>query len=216
MISINKMTRFLDWVKKKMKLDFNSNRAEDRIVFRGEVYGCNLGIGIGSEKRKHRPALVLQNNVGNRHSPNTIIAPITNSEGVKKVSAKIPENKYKRKGKNYYLSGFVDLSQIRIVSKSRLTSKFTDKKFDNSDMKRINVKLLSSIGLYSKYEKMVNQRKRDKIKIDELLDKNYSLNQENRRLKDAIQNNVEGETIQEIIVKTDDNEYIHSFEWFDF
>jgi len=216
MISINKMTRFLDWVKKKMKLDFNSNRAEDRIVFRGEVYGCNLGIGIGSEKRKHRPALVLQNNVGNRHSPNTIIAPITNSEGVKKVSAKIPKNKYKRKGKNYYLSGFVDLSQIRIVSKSRLTSKFTDRKFDDSDMRRVNVKLLSSVGLYSKYEKMVNQRKRDKIKIDELLDKNYSLNQENRRLKDAIQNNVEGETIQEIIVKTDDNEYIHSFEWFDF
>jgi mRNA interferase MazF len=212
MVSIDKMTRFLDWVKKKMKLDFNSKRAEDRIVFRGEVYGCNLGIGIGSEKRKHRPALVLQNDVGNRHSPNTIIAPITNSKGVKKVSSKIPEDKYKRKGKSYYLSGYVDLSQIRIVSKSRLTSKFTDKKFDKNDMKRINVKLLSSVGLYSKYEKMVNQRKRDKSKIDELLDENYTLNQENQRLKDGIQNNFEGETIQEIIVKTDDNEYVHSFE----
>jgi len=216
MIPINKMTRFLDWVKKKIKLDFDSNRAEERIVFRGEVYGCNLGIGVGSEKRKHRPALVLQNDAGNKYSGNTIIAPITNSEGVKKISAKIPKNKYKRKDKNYYLSGYVDLSQIRIVSKSRLTSKFTDKKFDDNDMKRVNVKLLSSVGLYSKYEKMVNQRKRDKNKINELLDENYSLNQENQRLKDGIQNNVDGETIQEIIVKTDDNEYVHSFEWFDF
>lgn len=212
MVPINKMTRFLDWVKKKIKLDFNSNKAEDRIVFRGEVYGCNLGIGIGSEKRKHRPALVLQNDTGNRFSGNTIIAPITNSEGVKKVSAKIPENKYKRKGKNYYLSGYVDLSQIRIISKSRLTSKFIANKFDDNDMKRVNVKLLSSVGLYSKYEKMINQRKRDKIKIDELLDENYSLNQENKRLKDSIQNKVEDENIKEIIIKTDDNEYAHSFE----
>jgi len=212
MVSINKMTRFLDWVKKKIKLDFNSNKAEDRIVFRGEVYGCNLGIGIGSEKRKHRPALVLQNDTGNRFSGNTIIAPITNSEGVKKVSAKIPENKYKRKGKNYYLSGYVDLSQIRIISKSRLTSKFIANKFDDNDMKRVNIKLLSSVGLYSKYEKMMNQRKRDKSKIDELLDENYSLNQENQRLKDSIQNEVEGENVKEIIIKTNDNEYAHSFE----
>jgi len=212
MVSINKMTRFLDWVKKKIKLDFNSNKAEDRIVFRGEVYGCNLGIGIGSEKRKHRPALVLQNDTGNRFSGNTIIAPITNSEGVKKVSAKIPENKYKRKGKNYYLSGYVDLSQIRIISKSRLTSKFIANKFDDNDMKRVNIKLLSSVGLYSKYEKMMNQRKRDKSKIDELLNENYSLNQENQRLKDSIQNEVEGENVKEIIIKTNDNEYAHSFE----
>lgn len=212
MIPIDKMTRFLDWVKKKIKLDFNSNRAKDRIIFRGEVYGCNLGIGIGSEKRKHRPALVLQNDTGNRFSSNTIIAPITKSKGIEKVSAKIPTDKYKRKGKSYYLKGYVDLSQVRIVSKSRLTSKFIDGKFDDNDMKRVNIKLLSSVGLYNKYEKMVNQRKRDKDKIEELLDKNHSLNQENNQLKDAIQNNVEGETVQEIIVKTDKSEYVHSLE----
>jgi mRNA interferase MazF len=211
MMPIDKINRFLDWVKKKIKLDFNSNKAKNRIIFRGEVYGCNLGIGIGSEKRKHRPALILQNDTGNKFSSNTIIAPITNSKGIKKVSAKIPENKYKRKGKNYYLSGYVDLSQIRIVSKSRLTSKFIDKKFDKNDMKRVNVKILSSIGLYSKYKKMINQRKRDKSKIDELLDDNYSLNKENKRLKNTIQNEIDNETIKEIIIKTDDNKYVHSF-----
>lgn len=212
MMPIDKINKFLDWVKKKIKLDHNSNRARNRIIFRGEVYGCNLGIGIGSEKRKHRPALILQNDTGNKFSSNTIIAPITNSKGIKKVSAKIPENKYKRKGKNYYLSGYVDLSQIRIVSKSRLTSKFIDKKFDKNDMKRVNIKILSSIGLYSKYEKMINQRKRDKSKIDELLDDNYFLTQENKRLKNKIQNEIDNETIKEIIIKTEDNKYVHSFE----
>jgi mRNA interferase MazF len=210
MISIDKITRFLDWVKKQIRLDYRSSKAKDRIVFRGEVYGCDLGIGIGSEKRKHRPALILQNDTGNKFSSNTIIAPITKSEGIKNVSAKIPENKYKRKGKNYYLKGYVDLSQVRIVSKSRLTSKFIANKLDDNDMRKVNIKLLSSIGLYNKYKKMIKQRERDKIKIEELLDENYSLNKENKRLKEEIQNEIDGEVVQEIIVRTDNNEYIHS------
>jgi len=212
MITIDKMTKFLDWVKKKIKLDLRSKKTKDRIIFRGEVYGCDLGIGIGSEKRKHRPALILQNNAGNKFSPNTIIAPITKSKGIERVSAKIPTNKYKRKGKDYYLKGYVDLSQVRIVSKSRLTSKFIHNKFDENDMRRVNIKLLSSVGLYNKYEKMVNQRKRDKTKIEDLLDENYSLNQKNNQLKETIQNEIDGEKIQEIIIRTENNEYVHVLE----
>ena len=44
---------------------------------RGEVYLVNFDPVIGAEIRKTRPALILQNDVGNRHSPVTIVAAIT-------------------------------------------------------------------------------------------------------------------------------------------
>lgn len=44
---------------------------------RGEVYLVNFDPVIGAEIRKTRPALVLQNDIANRHSPVTIVAAIT-------------------------------------------------------------------------------------------------------------------------------------------
>ena len=44
---------------------------------RGEVYLVNFDPTIGSEIRKTRPALILQNDVANRHSPITIVAAIS-------------------------------------------------------------------------------------------------------------------------------------------
>jgi mRNA interferase MazF len=44
---------------------------------RGEVYLVNFDPVIGSEIRKTRPALILQNDIANRHSPLTIVAAIT-------------------------------------------------------------------------------------------------------------------------------------------
>ena len=44
---------------------------------RGEVYLVNFDPVIGSEIRKTRPALILQNDVANRHSPVTIVAAIS-------------------------------------------------------------------------------------------------------------------------------------------
>ena len=44
---------------------------------RGEVYWVSFDPTVGAEIRKTRPALVLQNDVANRHSPITIVAAIT-------------------------------------------------------------------------------------------------------------------------------------------
>ena len=46
-------------------------------VRRGEVYLVRFDPTEGSETRKTRPALVLQNDIANRHSPITIVAAIT-------------------------------------------------------------------------------------------------------------------------------------------
>lgn len=47
------------------------------IVQRGDIYYADLGERIGSEQSGLRPVLIIQNNVGNLHSPTVIIAPLT-------------------------------------------------------------------------------------------------------------------------------------------
>lgn len=46
-------------------------------VLRGEVYLCDLGTPYGHEQGKLRPVIVVQNDVGNSHSPTTIVVPVT-------------------------------------------------------------------------------------------------------------------------------------------
>ncbi len=46
-------------------------------VHRGEIYWVELDPVKGSEQGGLRPALVVQNDVGNRHSPTTVVVAIT-------------------------------------------------------------------------------------------------------------------------------------------
>ena len=46
---------------------------------RGEVYWVDWPEGRGSEQRGRRPALVVQNNRGNRSSPTTVLAAISSA-----------------------------------------------------------------------------------------------------------------------------------------
>lgn len=48
-----------------------------REIKRGEIYWVDWGPGRGSEMSGLRPALIIQNDVGNKFSPNTIVAAIT-------------------------------------------------------------------------------------------------------------------------------------------
>jgi len=44
---------------------------------RGEIYLVNFDPTVGSEIKKTRPALILQNDIANQYSPITIVAAIT-------------------------------------------------------------------------------------------------------------------------------------------
>ena len=44
---------------------------------RGDIYFIRLGSGTGSEQSGTRPAVILQNDVGNTHSPTLIVATLT-------------------------------------------------------------------------------------------------------------------------------------------
>jgi mRNA interferase MazF len=48
-------------------------------VKRGEIYWVEFDPVKGSEQGGLRPALVVQNDVGNRHSPTTVVVAITRS-----------------------------------------------------------------------------------------------------------------------------------------
>ena len=64
-IDLNKVQRFLDWLKTQLYLDTLVVNASRRVVKRGQVYRCNFGMGIGSEMQKERPAVIVQNSIGN-------------------------------------------------------------------------------------------------------------------------------------------------------
>ena len=46
-------------------------------VHRGEVFYADLSPVVGSEQGGIRPVLIIQNDIGNRHSPTVIAAAIT-------------------------------------------------------------------------------------------------------------------------------------------
>ncbi len=87
---------------------------------RGEVYLVNFDPTIGAEIRKTRPALVIQNDVANRHSPITIIAAITSrfDQHIYPTDAlvKAPEG-------GLSVDSVVLLNQIRSIDRQRLVKK---------------------------------------------------------------------------------------------
>ena len=59
----------------------------ERIIKRGDIYYAELNLVIGSEQGGKRPVLIISNDIGNKHSPTVIVAPITSRVHTK---AKLP------------------------------------------------------------------------------------------------------------------------------
>ncbi|MBF1051646.1 MAG: type II toxin-antitoxin system PemK/MazF family toxin, partial [Peptostreptococcaceae bacterium] len=55
-------------------------------IKRGDIFYADLSPVIGSEQGGVRPVIIVQNNIGNKFSPTTIVAPITS----KLNKAKLP------------------------------------------------------------------------------------------------------------------------------
>lgn len=49
----------------------------ERKIMRGEIYIADLDPVVGSEQGGERPVLIIQNNLGNKHSPTVIVLAIT-------------------------------------------------------------------------------------------------------------------------------------------
>ena len=86
---------------------------------RGEIYLVAFDPALGAEIQKTRPALILQNDIGNLHSPVTIVAAITSNvqrQGPTSVLVKAPEG-------GLDVDSIVLLNLIRTVDKRRLVKR---------------------------------------------------------------------------------------------
>ena len=111
-------------------------------VQRGDIFYANLSPVIGSEQGGIRPVLILQNDIGNKYSPTTIIAAITSR--IKK--AKLPTHVELESSKyNLEKDSVILLEQIRTIDKRRLKEKITH--LDDDTMMRISAALEISLGL---------------------------------------------------------------------
>ena len=108
---------------------------------RGSVYLVNLDPTIGSEIKKTRPALIIQNDVGNQYSQVTIVAPITTGEGAEyavEVEVKTPEG-------GLLHNSLILLNQIRAIDKRRLVKYLG--KLNAETMQRVDQAISISLGL---------------------------------------------------------------------
>jgi len=109
---------------------------------RGEIYLVSFDPTVGAEIRKTRPALVLQNNVANRHSPVTIVAAITSrfEEPLYPTEVLLPAGEG-----GLEVDSVVLLNQVRTVDRLRLIQRLGTLKPET--MKRVNQALRISMGL---------------------------------------------------------------------
>src|ERR1700687_1234994 len=82
---------------------------------RGELYFVSFDPTLGAEIQKTRPALILQNDVGNRYSPVTIVAAVTSN-----VLRRAPTSVFVRAPEGgLTVDSLVLLNQLRTVDKRR-------------------------------------------------------------------------------------------------
>jgi mRNA interferase MazF len=86
-------------------------------VRRGDIYYADLSPVIGSEQGGIRPVLIIQNDIGNRHSPTVICAAITSRMNKAKLPThvEIDSRKYQ-----IVKDSVILLEQIRTIDKQRL------------------------------------------------------------------------------------------------
>ena len=109
---------------------------------RGDVFYADLRPVIGSEQGGIRPVLIIQNDVGNRHSPTVICAAITS----KMNKAKLPTH-IELSSKIYEMDkdSVILLEQLRTIDKKRLKDKICH--LDCDIMRKVNEALLISLEL---------------------------------------------------------------------
>lgn len=109
---------------------------------RGDVYYADLRPVVGSEQGGIRPVLIIQNDVGNRHSPTIICAAITS----KMNKAKLPTH-IELPAERYHMvkDSVILLEQLRTIDKMRLKDKICH--LDSSIMQKVDRALLISLAL---------------------------------------------------------------------
>lgn len=110
-------------------------------IKRGDIYYADLSPVVGSEQGGMRPVLVIQNNIGNKYSPTTIIAAITGRIEKPKMPTHVGITVEDGVSKN----SVILTEQIRTIDKQRLKEKVTT--LSASKMHAVDKALIISIHL---------------------------------------------------------------------
>ena len=111
-------------------------------ISRGDACIVDFGDTVGSVQSGIRPAVVLQNNIGNRHSSTVIVAPMTKSV----TKAHLPTHVSIRKGDGGVLKNSMVLTeQIIVIDKSQIDRIIG--RLSNQTMDRINQAVRISLAL---------------------------------------------------------------------
>lgn len=110
-------------------------------ILRGDMYYADLSPVVGSEQAGIRPVLVIQNNIGNKHSPTIVIAAITSVI----TKAKLPTHFPIAPANGLQKDSLVLLEQVRTIDRKRLGEYIGT--LEDEYMKGIDHALAISMGL---------------------------------------------------------------------
>ena len=112
------------------------------LIRRGDIYYADLRPVVGSEQGGVRPVLIIQNDVGNRHSPTVICAAITSRMNKAKLPTHIELN-----AARYHMvkESVILLEQLRTIDKTRLKDRICH--LDSDIMKKVGRALQISLDL---------------------------------------------------------------------
>ena len=88
-----------------------------RTYRRGDLYYADLNQCVGSEQEGNRPVVIIQNDIGNKHSPTVIVAAITSQNPSKGV---LPTHCYLGAESGLERPSIILLEQLRTIDKRRL------------------------------------------------------------------------------------------------
>ena len=112
-----------------------------RDIKRGEIYWVDWNPGRGSEQSGLRPALVIQNDIGNRYSPTTIVAALTTaSEKAYPFLVKVTA-----KESGLSKDSTVNLAVIMTVDRTRLMDRCGE--LGEAKVAEVNEAIKASLGL---------------------------------------------------------------------
>ena len=113
-------------------------------VRRGDIVLVDLNPTQGSEQRGRRPYLVVQNDMGNRHSTTTIVAPLTTSYDATDIAPYEAEVRANETDVNE--DSVALLNQLRTVSSEhRISANFG--RIDDETMQDVERAMRISLGL---------------------------------------------------------------------
>ncbi len=112
------------------------------MIKRGDIFYADLSPVIGSEQGGVRPVVVVQNDIGNKYSPTTIVAAITSQLN----KAKLPTHvNVRAKDVPLPKNSVILLEQLRTIDKKRLREKIG--KFDKDVMDEVDAAVKVSLAM---------------------------------------------------------------------